>query len=109
MDIEIIKTGLMMINMLGTLAIGVWLYLEKRSDRTNQRIDDVEGVLDEHGTTLATLRANAASAPTHGDLGDLHDRVTEVAKGVSALTGEFVTVRNVLQLIHEHLLRGGRP
>lgn len=108
MDLEMVKTALMIINMLGTFAIGVWLYLEKRNDKTNARIDKVEECLEDQGTKLARIEANAANAPTHNDLGDLHERVNAVAEGMNRLTGEFSAVKATLQLIHEHLLRGGK-
>lgn len=106
MDLEIVKTALMVINMLGTLAIGTWLYLEKRSDKTNARIDDAEKTLKGHATKLAKLEVGSENAPTHADLGDLHERISAVAEGVSELTGEFSGVRRTLDLIHEYLLKG---
>ena len=42
MDLENIKVWLQAINMLGTFALGVWLYLEKRSDKTNDRVGALE-------------------------------------------------------------------
>lgn len=106
-----------LINMVGTLTIGVWLYLEKRNDKTNARIDatdasietmkdDVGEQLAEHGKQLAHLEAKAEGAPTHSDLGELHDRVNDALKAINTLSGEFSGVKAVLQLIHEHLLRG---
>lgn len=106
MDLEVIKTGLMVINMLGTFGIGVWLYLEKRNDKTNARIDTVEVTLKNHGEQLAHLEAKADGAPTHDDLSALHEKVNKVGEGVKELAGEFKGVRNLLSTIHEHLLRG---
>ena len=102
--LEIIKTGLMVTNMLGTFGIGVWLYLEHRSDKTNGRIDQVETTLEGHGIQLAAISANASNAPTHNDIGDLHNRVTDLSRNVSSLAGEFSGVKTVLNLIHQHLL-----
>lgn len=106
MDLEVIKTALTVINMLGTLGIGIWLYLEKRSDKTNARIDTVEASLQHHGEQLAHLEAKAEGAPTHDDLSELHEKVNKVGEGVRELAGEFRGVRNLLSTIHEHLLRG---
>jgi hypothetical protein len=108
MDLEVIKTWLTVINMIGTFGIGVWLYMEKRSDKTNARIDQVETTLGTQGKQLAHLEAKADGAPTHNDLGDLHDRVTAVANAMNSLAGEFAGVKNVLNLIHQHLLNGGK-
>jgi archaellum component FlaC len=109
MDLEVVKTWLTVINMIGTFGIGVWLYLEKRSDKTNLRIDVVEASLKVHGEQLAHLEAKADGAPTHDDLSELHEKVNKVGEGVKELTGEFKGVRNLLNTIHQHLLNGGKP
>lgn len=108
MDFEVVKTGLTVVNMVGTFGIGVWLYMEKRSDKTNARIDVVETSLKTHGEQLAHLEAKAEGAPTHDDLSELHEKVNKVGEGVKELTGEFKGVRNLLATIHQHLLSGGK-
>jgi len=40
-----LSTALQIINMVGTFAVGVWLYLEKRNDKTNERVAEVEKAL----------------------------------------------------------------
>ncbi|MCZ7655542.1 MAG: hypothetical protein M5R42_16755 [Rhodocyclaceae bacterium] len=57
MDFEVIKTGLVVINMVGTFSIGAWLYIEKRSDKTNARIDTVEA------RSRATANSSRTSKP----------------------------------------------
>ncbi len=111
MDAETIKLALQATNMLGTLAIGIWMYLEKRGDKTNDRITDLakdtKEDLDDHGNRLATLEGKVAAAPTHDDIGGIHDRITEVVKLQERMAGEFQTVKGTLNMIHQHLLTGG--
>lgn len=113
MDLELIKTALMVINMLGTFGIGVWLYLEKRNDKTNARIGRVEDDLGElratqcalHSRQLARLEEGAEHGPTRHDLGQLHEKVNAVRDDVSTLRGRLegidTNVRMILARITE--------
>ena len=106
MDAETIKLWLQATNMMGTFALGVWLYLEKRGDKTNDRVSALACKVEQLDKDMSSLEATLESSPTHQDLGALHERINAVAKGVDMLAGEFAGVKNVVNLIHEHLLRG---
>lgn len=69
--------------------------------------DDVDKRIDDHAERLSRLETQSEQAPTHDDLGNLHDRINDLAKSVNTLTGEFAGVKNVLGLIHQHLLTNG--
>lgn len=93
----------------GGFSIWVWMFI--RGDKTNDRITDLsrdtKESLDDHGTRLASLEGKVAAAPTHDDLGGIHDRITEVVKLQERMAGEFQTVKGTLNMIHQHLLTGG--
>lgn len=94
----------------GGFSIWVWLFI--RGDKTNDRIttlgDEVDKRLDDHGNRLATLEGKVAAAPTHDDLSGIHDRITEVVKLQERMAGEFQVVKGTLNMIHQHLLTGGK-
>ncbi|MDO8933543.1 MAG: hypothetical protein Q7U97_14210 [Rhodocyclaceae bacterium] len=69
---------------------------------------EFEGRLDGHVEQIAKLEKGAGDAPTHDDLGRLHEKINDVGKGVSHLAGEMTGVKNLLNTINEHLLRGGK-
>lgn len=86
-----------------TLGIAVWLWLSQRSDKTDTRLDD-------HDTRLTAVETKVEAGPNHDDLGSIHDRITEVARLQERVAGEFQGVKNVLNLIHQHLLtQGAKP
>jgi len=103
MDIELIKLVFSGGQFVLTCAIGVWLYFDRRGDKTNERISSlqeaVDGRLDSNASRLAHLEARVAGAPTHGDLSKVYDRLNNVAESVGRLEGETKTQSDLLRLI----------
>lgn len=94
-----------------TGAIGVYLWWERQSDSTRQRIDsletDVDARLDNQGMRLSRVEAKVDQLPSHEDIGDLHARINDVARGMNTMSGEMSGIKTTLNLIHQHLLNGG--
>lgn len=92
------------------LAVGDKLGAEiaKYRAETEAHRRDVELRLDAHSEQIATLEKGAQDAPTHGDLGKLYDRINRVGEDVSELSGGLAGVKNLLNTIHEYLLRGAK-
>lgn len=114
LDSETIKTILLVINMLGELAIGVWLYLEKRNDKTNERVDavakslkslekDVDARLDDMSPRLKAVETQLENMPTHDDLGELHEKINGVARELSDLNGNVSGMKHLLHSIDDYL------
>ena len=57
-----------MANMLANFGIGAWLYLEKRNDKTNERITELAGKVTQMDMDVAALKSSTQSAPSHNDL-----------------------------------------
>jgi hypothetical protein len=120
MDSESIKTGLMVVNTVGNFAIGIWLYLERRGDKTNDRITatndsidklkgEVDARLDRHSTQLAHLEAQAEGAPTHADLSQLHEKVNAIATSQGRIEGTVAGISDTLRLILSRITEKGMP
>lgn len=109
MDIETAKLLFQVLQFLITGGIGIYVYLATKNRVTNERINalqsDLDNKIDGHGERIAHLEAQAEGAPTHDDLSRLHEKINKVAEGVSNLGGQFKGVENLLNTIHEHLLR----
>ncbi len=103
MDIELIKLVFSGGQFLLTCAIGVWLYFDRRGDKTNDRITELQGDVDDRldsaASRLAHLEARMSGAPTHGDLSKMYDRLNGVAESVGRLEGETKTQSDLLRLI----------
>lgn len=112
MDIETLKFGFQVLQFLATGAIGVYVYISNKNRVTNDRIttleSDIDTRLDDQSVRVAHLEEAANHAPTHADLAGLHKRITEVGQDVGLLSGKFEGAKHVLDVIHQHLINGGR-
>lgn len=91
-------------------AVALYVYLANKNKATNERIDRITRSVDErfgaHSDRLARLEEAAEFLPTHDDLGDLHTRINSMSDNVSSMAGEMKGMRNTLQLIQQHLMKG---
>lgn len=112
MDIETLKFGFQVLQFLATGAIGVYVYISNKNRVTNDRItgleNDLDARLDGQNERVAKFEEALQHAPTHADLSGLHKRITEVGGDVKLLRGEFKGSKHTLDLIHEHLMNGGK-
>ena len=90
-------------------AIGVWMYLERRNDKTNDRVskleDELGEKLDSHDGRLMRVETQVEHLPQVSDLEKLYERVRTVDHRTSHMEGEFREVRRTLGLIHEYLMK----
>lgn len=113
-----LKTIAVIVNAVGNLAIGAWLYLDRKGDRTNARIDEVGArvtALDEHvadkleaqGGRLAHLEAHAEEAPSHTDIGAIYDQIRIVDSKVSTQGGKLDGIESTLRMILSRITEKG--
>lgn len=107
MDIEAAKVWLQAINILGTFALGIWLYLEKRNDKTNERVTELASKVDKLDKNVASLETAAEAAPSHTDLGKISDSVNRLSQTVNQLVGENRGQSDNLRLILNHITQKG--
>lgn len=133
MDIEALKVWLQAVNMIGTLALGVWLYLEKRSDKTNDRVSQLAGNVEDiskkivkitavcEGCTcdevaarvghvendISGLKASSEIAPNHNDLANVYKAINDLAETVNQLVGENRGQSDQLRMILTQIMKRG--
>lgn len=107
MEPESIRIWLQGLNMLGTFAIGVWMYLEKRNDKTNDRITELAGKVDTLDKDVAGLQKSADTAPNHADLGKVYDSINKLSATVNQLVGENRGQSDTLRLILNRITEKG--
>lgn len=73
----------------------------------DDRFSDLDRLVADHRERIGRLEATVSQGPTHEDLADLHERITDLGQGVSTLAGEFKGAKHTLELIHSFLLNGG--
>lgn len=98
---------LYVINMLSTFGIGVWLYLERRNDKTNERIVELAAKVEKLDKDVSSLGVAAETAPNHADMGEVYKSINELAKTVNQLVGENQGQSDTLRLILGQIMRKG--
>lgn len=87
--------GLLVLNLLGLLIIGIRVGLLGGDDR---KLD----------SRLTHLEARVNNLPTHRDLGELRSGISEVVESVAAISGQTQAMTQMLRTIQEHLLENDR-
>ena len=113
MDYEHIKLWIDVAQFAVMSAIGIWMYLERRHDKTNDRVTRLETELGEkieqHDGRLMRVETQVEHLPQMPDLEKLYERVRTVDNRTSHMEGEFREVRRTLGLIHEYLMTKEKP
>jgi len=87
--------GLLLLNLLGLLLIGIRVGMLGGDDRKLDR-------------RLTVLEARVENLPTHRDLGELRSSIAEAVEGVAAIGGQMQAMTQMLRTIQEHLLENDR-
>lgn len=96
-----------MANMLANFGIGAWLYLEKRNDKTNERITELAGKVSHMDMDVAALKSSAETAPSHNDLSQVYKSINELAATVNQLVGENRGQSESLRMILNQIAQKG--
>lgn len=107
MDIETFKAGLQAVNLIGTFGLGCWLYLEKRSDKTNEEVKTLANKVDQIDKDVASLTAASGVAPSHDDLANVYRTLNAQAETLNRLVGETEGQSATLRLILNQIVQKG--
>jgi hypothetical protein len=112
MDMEWVKFGFQVLQFLLTGGIGIYVYLSNKDKVTNDRIgkleSDLDTKLDGHIERIVALETKSESSLTHNDLADIHEKINKIGSDISSLSGKFTGVSNLLDTLHNYLLRGAK-
>lgn len=112
MDMEIAKLAFQIGQFALTAGVGFYVYMSNKDKVTNDRISKMEDALDsrldDHATRIARLEERAALAPTHDDLGELHEKTNGISGKLDNVIGQFGQVKALLGVIHEYILNGAK-
>ncbi len=105
---------------IGMAVFGVWLYLDRRNDKTNSRIvkleiqigEKLDGLesrlddrLDDHSDRLVKVETNVGNQPTHTDLGKLYDELRVVSKSIADIATTQASNGATLNGVREQVSR----
>ena len=102
-----IRDWLLTISMILHFSRTAWDYIDKRNDKTNERITELTGKFDALEKDVAALDAVAGNAPTHSDLSKVYESVNTLAATVNQLVGENRGQSDTLRLILNQITQKG--
>lgn len=118
MSAETLKMIIDVIQTIITFGLGVWLYLDRRNDKTQSRIsklsDHVDERLDEHAVRLARVEADVEHMPTadnlldlrrefNAELGAVHEKVNTVAQSNGRIEGVLGAMQRMVEDMNSYL------
>lgn len=108
-DYEALKIWIDLAQFAVMAAIGIWMYLEKRHDKTSERIGYLEEKTDARNDAIdarmVRVETHIDHLPQIRDLEKLYQQLRVVDQRTSHMEGEFREVRRTLSLIHEYLMK----
>lgn len=102
-----IRDWLLTISMLGHFSYTLYAYIERRGDKTNERIAALSAKVDQIDKDVGALAISAKSAPSHKDLGDVYESINSLAAMVNQLVGENRSQTDTLRLIQNQIMQKG--
>ncbi|MGL4408431.1 MAG: hypothetical protein ACRCTU_08575 [Zoogloea sp.] len=95
-----VRDWLLTISMIGHFAYTVWAYVERRGDKTAEKLQAMQTRLDSVDRDLAGLHQAVASAPNHKDLGEIYNAIKDQARTTSEQINDLAS--QVHQLVGEN-------
>lgn len=102
-----VRDWLLTISMVGHFSYTAWAYVEKRNDKTNERIAELATKVEELDKDVSRLEAASSTAPNHGDLAKVYESLNQLAGTVNQLVGENRGQTDTLRLILNHITQKG--
>lgn len=72
----------------------IWLFLDRRNDKTNERIDS-------HDMRLIAIETKLQYQPTHETMGDVHNHIRTVSEQVALGNTKLAAMEATLQSLKE--------
>lgn len=102
-----IRDWLLTISMIGHFSYTAWSYIERRSDKTSERIAELAGKFDALDKDVSKLKTASDVAPNHNDLAQMYGSINELAETVNQLVGENRGQSDTLRLILNQIMQKG--
>lgn len=107
MEAESIRLWIPVINLIATSATGIWIYLEKRNNKTNERIDGLAVRHEDLDKAMREVKSAMEQSLRHDDLSKVYDRLNAMNGKLSELIGEFKGNNDTLKLFLNKITERG--
>ncbi len=102
-----IRDWLLTISMIGHFSYTLWAYVDRRSDKTNERMAELSAKVEKLDKDVSVLSAASSAAPSHADLSDVYESINKLAATVNQLVGENRGQSDTLRLILNQITQKG--
>lgn len=102
-----IRDWLLIISMLGHFSYTLYAYIERRGDKTNERIAALAAKVEQLDKDVGALAITVKSAPSHDNLGEVYESINKLAAMVHQLVGENRSQTDTLRLIQNQIMQKG--
>ncbi len=89
MTVALFSDWLDVIYKVGVVVFAVWLYLDRRNDKTHERISSLEKQVDErmdgHADRITKLEVHVKSVPGHHDLAEIYKEMRKLSESLSKI------------------------
>lgn len=96
------------VSLFWNIAATLWMYWDKRSDKTAEKLRELEARVSQLKADMEKIQATTEAAPTHNDLARVYEAIKKTDENLNRLIGESNEQSKVLNLIHTFLLTGGK-
>ena len=86
-------------------AVTLWAFLTARSKANSKSIDDLTGHVNRHENRLDRIDDRLGAMPSHGELGDLYDKINKIAVTQQGLIQTINGTKEIVTIIHNNLMR----
>jgi len=101
MNIGVFGEWLDVIYKIAMAVFGIWLYLDRRNDRTNLRISQLEeridGRLDTHTERLTRVETELTKQPTHDHLAEVYREIRKTSDAVATMAITLAAMQATLE------------
>lgn len=115
-----IRDWLLTISMIGHFSYTAWAYIERRNDKTNEKVAALTGQVEAVERKVAGLTQAVETAPNHNHLGEIYEaikrqgeannkHINDLAATVHQLVGENRGQSDMLRSIFNRLAEKGMP
>lgn len=94
------RDWLLVLSMVLHFAYTVWAYIDRRGDKTNEKIVELTTKVSDLDSDVTSLKALTEKAPSHADLGKVYEAIKDQKESTNTTIG--ILSATVHQLVGEN-------
>ena len=87
----------------------VWFYFDRKNDKTNQRISELENTIDQRLDNMINrmtrVEADLANTPSHNDLGKIYEEIRKQSDAMASISANVAAQASTLKSLNDWIGR----